>query len=236
MSKGRASTGPVTRPGRFVYPWPRPSVTADVALFRLSSLVAPARLEVLLIRRGRPPFAGAWALPGGFVDRDEDLPVAAARELEEETGVRKPRIEQVGVIGTPGRDPRGHTVTALYVAATDRARAAATAGDDASEVGWFPPDELPALAFDHGELVAWAVAHLRDRVGRTPVFFDLLPRRFRGAELTAAWSAVTGSKRGLAGELRRWVTSGALVADGDRHHLDRRALARLDPLALRAGR
>lgn len=236
MSKGGSSKGPVTRPGRYVYPWPRPSVTADVALFRLSSLAAPARLEILLIRRGRPPFAGTWALPGGFVDRDEDLPHAAARELAEETGVRKPRVEQVGVVGTPGRDPRGHTVTALYVAATTPARGSATAGDDASEVGWFSPDELPALAFDHGDLVAWSVAHLRDRLGRTPVFFDLLPRRFGTRELAAAWSAVTGSKRGLATRLARWRASAVVVADGGDLKLDRRALARLDPLALRAGR
>lgn len=236
MSKTQPTSGPVTRPGRYVYPWPRPSVTADVALLRLSAPTAGARLEILLIRRGRPPFAGTWALPGGFVDRDEDLPVAAARELEEETGVRMSRIEQVGVVGTPGRDPRGHTVTALYVAATTPARATATAGDDASEVGWFSPEELPALAFDHGELVAWSVAHLRDRLGRTPVFFDLLPQRFDTGQLALAWCAVVGSKRGLAAQLARWRKSGALRADGDRLRLDRRSLALLDPLALRSGR
>ncbi len=244
MSKPASTSAAPTGPGRYVYEWPRPSVTADVALFRLAADSRPPRIEVLLIRRGRPPFANTWALPGGFVDRDEDLPHAASRELEEETGVRGVRIEQVGVIGTPGRDPRGHTVTALYAAAIAERAAIATAGDDAAEADWFPLDGLPRLAFDHGELVRWSLLHWRDRLGRSPLLFDLLPRRFDVAALRSAWTAVASDPSGFVPAFRKLVKSGALVADasgpkagaGVRLRLDRRVLARLDPLAPRAGR
>lgn len=226
-----------------MYEWPRPSVTADVALFRLAAEARAPRVEVLLIRRGRPPFADTWALPGGFVDRDEDLPAAAARELAEETGVRGVRLEQVGVIGTPGRDPRGHTVTALYTAALPTRAAAVKAGDDAAAADWFSPDALPALAFDHGELVRWAVLHWRDRLGRSPLLFDLLPRRFDVTELRRAWTAVAGGAQGFGPAFRKLAANGAVVQaaathSGARalHRVDRRALARLDPLAPRAGR
>ncbi len=244
MTKPTSASAVPVGPGHYVYEWPRPSVTADVALFRLATDCRPPRIEVLLIRRGRPPFANTWALPGGFVDRDEDLPHAATRELEEETGVRGVRIEQVGVIGTPGRDPRGHTVTALYTAAIAERAAIATAGDDAAEADWFSADALPRLAFDHGELVRWSLLHWRDRLGRSPLLFDLLPRRFDVVALRTAWAAVAGDTKGFVPTFRKLVKSGVLVAEAigaqsgadARLRLDRRALRRLDPLAPRAGR
>src|SRR5262245_1776750 len=100
---------------KYAYEWPRPAVTVDMALFTVAGALNQLRLEVLLIQRDLEPFAGSWALPGGFVRDNEDLHDAALRELVEETGIKEVYIEQVGAVGTPGRDPRGHTVTVLWV-------------------------------------------------------------------------------------------------------------------------
>jgi len=133
----------------------RPSLTVDVVV------VAPmdGQDKVLLIRRKNPPFAGRWALPGGFVDPHEPLEDAARRELWEETRVRPARLEQLHTFGTPGRDPRGWTVSVAYLALLDE-QAARTldpqAGDDAADVKWFDLLALPLLAFDHEEILTCA--------------------------------------------------------------------------------
>lgn len=117
----------------FTYPYPRPSVTCDVAVFTMRG----DDLSILLIRRKDEPFKGLWALPGGFVEENEALERAAARELAEETGLTGLRLEQLGAFGDPGRDPRGHTVTIAYVTYLAHAPAV-TAGDDAASAEWHP--------------------------------------------------------------------------------------------------
>ena len=130
------------------YEHPRPSVTVDIVLFHRTT----KRAEVLLIKRARPPFKGLWALPGGFVDEDESLEAAAARELKEETGVRGVRLQQVGAFGDPGRDPRGHTVSIAFAALLE-SRADAKADDDAEDAHWHPVARPPQLAFDHKKIL-----------------------------------------------------------------------------------
>ena len=116
--------------------------------------------QVLLVRRKHPPFKGKWAIPGGFVEPDEDLEVAALRELREETGVTSVRIEQLRAFGAPGRDPRGRTVTIAYLASLASPRSA-RAGDDAADARWWPLSALPPLAFDHAEILRAALAATR---------------------------------------------------------------------------
>jgi 8-oxo-dGTP diphosphatase len=122
-----------------------PSLTTDAVLF-----VSPS--EILLIRRGRPPFKGMWALPGGFVDYGETVENAILRELREETGVHGNIVALLGVYSDPARDPRGHTVSVVFVV-TGR-RDEVRAGDDAAEtrVVPFPPTHQP-LAFDHSRII-----------------------------------------------------------------------------------
>lgn len=158
----------------YTYPYPRPQVTADIAVFTLHG----DTLELLVVRRKHDPFAGSWALPGGFVDEDESLEHAAARELQEETGLDDVPMEQLGAFGDPGRDPRGHTVTAVYLAVVSRETSRVRAGDDAAEAEWVAVDALhldeqgaPApgktsLAFDHARVVRLSIARLRDLVTR----------------------------------------------------------------------
>jgi 8-oxo-dGTP diphosphatase len=143
---------------RFTYDYPRPMVTVDIAI-----VTREARPWVLLIRRKNPPFAGTWALPGGYINMDESLEAAARRELLEETGVKAARLEQVHTFGDPGRDPRGQTITVLYLARIDPSSVKPRAADDAAEVGWHRLDRPPRLAFDHGEMLALVRRALRKR-------------------------------------------------------------------------
>jgi 8-oxo-dGTP diphosphatase len=117
----------------------------------------PAR-SVLLIERRHEPFARRWALPGGFVEEREQVAVAAARELVEETGLdHAAPLALLGVYDTPGRDPRGWTVSVAYLMELP-APVAVEAGDDAGDARWFELDALPPLAFDHATLIADAVS------------------------------------------------------------------------------
>jgi len=129
----------------FTYPYPRPAVTVDAIL------VSPQN-SVLLIERGREPFKGKWALPGGFIDMDEELETACRRELEEETGLRVGELKQFRAYGGVNRDPRHRTISILFYAFTDD-ELAANAGDDAAKAQWFSIDQLPELAFDHLQIL-----------------------------------------------------------------------------------
>ena len=133
----------------------RPALTVDVVL--VASV--DGQYRVLLIRRKNPPFEGRWALPGGFVEPHEPLEDAARRELWEETGTRPARLEQLHTFGTPGRDPRGWTVSVVYLALLGEGESGAgqpQSGDDAAEVGWFDLLAPPPLAFDHADILAHA--------------------------------------------------------------------------------
>lgn len=137
-----------SKKNEFTYPYPRPSLTVDIAVVTLE-----ARPRVLLIQRKAEPFAGKWALPGGFVDENERLADAARRELKEETGLEPSELEQLHTFGDPGRDPRGWTVSVVYLTRVRPDELTPVAGDDAAAVSWFPLDDLPSLAFDHAEIL-----------------------------------------------------------------------------------
>jgi 8-oxo-dGTP diphosphatase len=129
----------------YTYNYPKPSVTTDCIVTRK----VDGKNELLLIKRKHEPFAGRWALPGGFVEIEEDLLEGAERELKEETGLSNVDIRQFRTYGTPGRDPRGRTISVIYYGTLDNSTVKAKAGDDAAEVRWFEINKLPPLAFDH---------------------------------------------------------------------------------------
>lgn len=138
------------------YDWPRPALTTDVAVFA----DCYGEASILLIQRRRGPFAGCWALPGGFLEEDETLEACAARELKEETGLEAGSLHLFGTYSTPGRDPRGRTVTVAYWTRLDENSGEAAAGDDAADCRWFALSQLPELAFDHDRIIADAMKSL----------------------------------------------------------------------------
>ncbi|HLU87215.1 MAG TPA: NUDIX hydrolase [Taishania sp.] len=123
-------------------------VTVDIVLFRFEHGVK----QILLIQRMKDPYKDCWALPGGFVDRGEDLEDAAKRELQEETNIVLLGLKQLKAYGKPDRDPRGHTVSIAFVGELMDDQIA-IAQDDAKSLAWFSVDELPQLAFDHDQIV-----------------------------------------------------------------------------------
>jgi 8-oxo-dGTP diphosphatase len=130
-------------------------VTVDAVVFRNVS----DDLQLLLVQRKNEPFKGGWALPGGFVDENEDLETAAKRELLEETSIKIAQAEQLKAFGKPGRDPRHHTVSVAFMAFVDN-DVIAVAADDAAEVKWFSINDLPALAFDHADIINFALTKI----------------------------------------------------------------------------
>ena len=142
--------------GKYVYDWPRPMVTVDVLLFSVFN----ERRSVLLIKRGNEPYKGLWAMPGGFVEMDEELDTAAKRELFEETGITGVELKQMHTFGTVGRDPRGRMITIVYTATLEM-EIQPKPGDDAVEAKWFDIDDLPELAFDHGEVFELGIGYQR---------------------------------------------------------------------------
>jgi len=142
--------------GRYVYDWPRPMVTVDAAVFAFFD----GKARLLLVQRKNEPYQGHWALPGGFVEMDEDLPEAAARELAEETGLKNVALEQLHTFGRPGRDPRGRAITVVYFGIARKDWQQVAAADDAAQVQWFDIENLPPLAFDHEEIARCAIERL----------------------------------------------------------------------------
>ena len=168
----------------------RPALTVDVVIFALFD----GQLNVLLVQRKRPPFEGMWAIPGGFVRPDESLAEAATRKLAEETGVTNVYTEQLYTFGDVGRDPRLRVVTVAYFALVPYEAVHHQPGQHESATQWVPLSQLPQLAFDHNDIVAYALQRLRYKLEYTAVGFRLLPHEFTLSELQHAYQVVLGEE------------------------------------------
>jgi len=208
-------------------------VTVDIVIFTLRE----GSLQVLLVKRGVPPFEGQYAIPGGFIREDESLEEAALRELHEETGVRNVFLEQLYTFGDAKRDPRGRVITVAYYALIASDKLSLVAGADAAEAQWFPASSVPPLAFDHKSILDYALERLRNKLEYTTVGFQLLPEKFTLRELQAVYEVILGrplDKRnfrrklallGILKPLREWQRSGRKPAQ-----LFRFAAARFEKL------
>ena len=188
----------------------RPSVTADILVFSMSS---DFKLQLLLVKRKNQPHMGKWAIPGGFVDYDESLEEAALRELKEETHVEDVYLEQLYTFGKPGRDPRTRVISVAYVALVPKERLHIQAGDDAAEaalfeienIDWgirfYSPEMREALseedlAFDHAEIIRTALKRLAGKLDYTDIAFQMLENKrcFTAYEFEKIYEAISGRK------------------------------------------
>jgi len=172
------------------YEYARAALTVDIVVFALDE----NDLQVMLIERDLDPFAGQWALPGGFVHETETLDSAARRELEEETGLKEIFLEQLYTFGAMDRDPRERVVTVAYFALVNLEGHDVRASTDARNAAWFSVDELPSLAFDHDTIMDAALERLRGKVRYQPIGFELLPSKFALRELQHMYEVILDRK------------------------------------------
>src|SRR4030043_1622240 len=168
----------------------KPSVTVDIIIFTVKN----DELKVLLVKRKSWPFKGSWAIPGGFVGMEESLEAAAQRELMEETGVRDVYLEQLYTFGEPKRDPRTRVITAAYYALISSDNLKLEAATDVTNVKWQSVDEIPKLAFDHNEILDYALQRIRNKIEYTNIAFQLLPDKFTLTELQKVYEIILGRK------------------------------------------
>lgn len=208
----------------YCYEFPRPAVTVDTVAFAIDR----STLRVLMVRRRKPPFEGQWALPGGFIDLDEDAEPAARRELREETGTEiapTSPFEPIGFYAAPGRDPRGRTISLVFATVLPPPPPEPIGGDDASEASWLVADPIKqALAFDHQMILNDALAWLRAGVEDGPVGLALLPDPFDRDDARSMFHAVGLPLRHSARWLGRcikgeWIEP--VEGEGQRYRLRR---------------
>ncbi len=193
----------------YCYDYPRPAVTVDLVVIALEE----DGLHVLLIRRDRPPFAGHWALPGGFLEIDEPVEVGARRELKEETGLDVPGpISFLGAFGAPGRDPRGRTISLVYITTVRTPVPGVRGGDDASDAQWIKLSDAVSLAFDHDDIIAQARHWLLTAAETGEWGLSLLPPRFAIDDVKRLLSAAGVSTRRASGWIQQRLKAGQIRA------------------------
>lgn len=196
--------------GEFTYPYPRPSVTTDCVIFGYDG----KDLKLLLVERGIPPFKGMWALPGGYLQMDEDAIDGAKRELFEETGLRDAYIEQFRTFSAVDRDPRGRVITIAHLALVRISEV--KGGDDAAKARWFPLKDVPQLAFDHDMILREAMKALRQKIHFEPVGFELLPDVFTMPQLQHLYESILDVRFDRRNFASKMLHLGILEDTGDR--------------------
>jgi 8-oxo-dGTP diphosphatase len=192
-------------------------VTVDIVIFSLRE----DDLQVLLIKRKYPPFENAWAIPGGFVEPGESLEDGAARKLFEETGVRGVHIEQLYTFGKVDRDPRGRMITVAYFALVPKPLAI-QAGSDTTDAQWKSVYDIPPMAFDHADIVHYALKRLRYKLEYSAVGFQLMPPTFTLSELQHAYEIVLGESLDKRNFRRRILQAEVIEETGQMHNGDGR--------------
>ena len=198
---------------------PRPDamrLAVSTVIFALSpdDEQAPPSLRLPLVRRLRDPHRDRWALPGGWLPADEGLEQAAARTLRETTGLTPKYLEQLYTFGAVDRSPEERVVSVVYWALVQSADVEHAVSDE--NVHWFDEDELPELAFDHRQIVDYALWRLRTKLEYSRIAHALLGETFTMAELRAVHEVVLRKRLDPANFRRTVEASGTLVDTGER--------------------
>jgi len=227
MDNGAAITrrGLTTRPPPSASPvsFDRHAVAVDVVLFTIQD----DALKVLMVKRTAAPFRGRWVLPGGVVRSDESVDEAALRELQDKVGIATVYLEQLYTFGDLDRDPRGRVISVSYYAMVDWGHFQLKAPRKLVSARWFPVNRLPNLAFDHRNIVTYALERLRNKVNYTSVAFQLLPQRFTLTELQRAYEVILGQRVDKRNFRRKMLQLGILRNTGEQRAEGRQRPARL---------
>lgn len=211
----------------YCYRYPHPAVTTDAVIFTISE----NKLRLLLIKRGVDPFKGFWAIPGGFLELNEDLDECARRELKEETGLENIYLEQLHTFGKPDRDPRERVITVAYYAITSNADMKPKAASDASAAEWFPIDQLPKLAFDHDKIINMAHNRLKLNLDYSAIAFQFLPETFTLSEAQRVYEIIRNSRLDKRNFRKSIANSGLITETGNMRRDGKHRPARLYRIA-----
>ena len=183
-------------------------IAVDVVVFTIHN----QDLQVCLVQREFEPYTGYWALPGGFVTLDEALDDAAQRLLKEQTGVEGVYLQQLYTFGDPGRDPRRRVISITYFALVSQDRLAPEFRDDClTGITWHSMYNLPPLAFDHAEILDYALTRLRYKIEYSAVAFELMPEEFTLRELQDAYMIILNDHKLDKANFRKKIREAKIV-------------------------
>ena len=191
-------------------PYEQTGVTVDTVVLTIHD----EKLKVLLIQRAEEPFAGLWSVPGGFLLQGETFEEAALRVMSEKTGVQDVYLEQLYTFGAPDRDPRARIITVTYFALILWKNLPQPESRKVADVAWYPVDALPKLAFDHCEILDFAVQRLRAKAGYSSIVYGLLPESFRLSDLQRIYEVIMDKKFDKRNFRKRMLGSGLLQETG----------------------
>nr|WP_293834038.1 NUDIX domain-containing protein [uncultured Arsenicibacter sp.] len=192
--------------------YPQPSVTIDCVIFGYDG----EKLSVLLLNRKEEPYAGMWTVPGGFLYLDETLEESADRILRTKTGLGSLYLEQLFTFGRPDRDPRGRVLSVTYYTLINPEHVELTTGKMANDVNWFPVSQLPALGFDHKDVLQTAIQRLQAKVTYQPVGFELLNPQFTISELQDLYECILNVRLDRRNFHKKITASGILKPTGQK--------------------
>jgi 8-oxo-dGTP diphosphatase len=188
----------------------QPSVTIDLVIFTVNE----EKLKVLLVKRAHEPFAGVWSIPGGFLKAGESLDEAAIRVMQEKTGVKEVYLEQLYTFGRPDRDPRARIITVTYFALIPWQNLVQPESNKVTDLAWYPADQLPELAFDHDEILNYAINRLRAKVSYSNIVYGLLPIEFRLSDLQKVYESMINKTLDKRNFRKRMLATGLLKETG----------------------
>jgi len=190
-----------------------PTLTVDTVIFRL----VEGRLNVLLIKRDKEPFKGSWALPGGYNTADDTTMQVVDRVLRTKVGVSPgdlAYVEQLYTFDTPTRDPRGHAVSVTYMGLSNRLEPGQS--ETTQQPTYFPVDRLPNLAYDHADIIKYALERLRSKLTYTTMIYALMPESFTLTQLQNAYEVILGRELDKRNFRKKFLAFDQLEPTGDR--------------------